>query len=559
MIVANSKMGRGLFARRRRQHDLTGKKLVRARQDVETVLLGDNWELVALPGNDPRPEEQRQPQGSGPELLTPSATLARSSLQANHDPEKACLPPTPPPTPPNPRSNGAESDTTCSGVRHRSRKTWWSARGFSFPPASTLPTRSGGNGPNQDAHEPSYLTDSEGDYDDDCTDAVDHPPPAADDILARHDDRSHCSRDGALDDDDDDADATRTKSSMPQRTGRDGVRTELCRQLGLAKVEPAKLLAPRLEPKGQQRRATPHPRRRQLSPIQSTNNIEIAVEALTPGPADTTPHESPVQPAPAPRPGPDSPPTPPTSPIFDPVVTAAGLVGARAAEVVAVHNQLRAAHGAPPLEWDEDCAEQAAAAAADNASSGVMHHCHFGAETAAPMGQNIYYFERPGDLAPGDQIEALAIAAWYSEIEYYDFADARHQPGTGHATQLLWRGTRKVGVALSPDGRYVVANYAPHGNVRGKYHDNLAPPAEGHEWLRSTLPLASEGASMPPLVQQVRCEPRASDANPAESAQRGQTRTRTRTRATIAGRSHSSSVAQRRQNRGRERIRLEVM
>ena len=46
--------------------------------------------------------------------------------------------------------------------------------------------------------------------------------------------------------------------------------------------------------------------------------------------------------------------------------------------------------------------------------------------------------------------------------------------GTGHASQLLWKGTMKVGASFSDNGKFFVCNYFPPGNVRTKYSDNLS-------------------------------------------------------------------------------------
>lgn len=537
-------MGRGLFARRRRLHDLTGKKLIRQRKNVETVLLGDNWELAGA-GGDPQPQPD-QLDDAGAELPSANATAPKEY----DDTVAVCLPPTPPPSPPTQRTPDTDE------LFHRSRKMWWSARGFSFPVAQSSPPDSVCDDAGESFSEVNHTTDS--DFDDDV-DSADHLPQDNVDSAVRHDGSDRSPGDGALaavvtnDDDVDDDHTAKTRSSKPRPFCHDTSLTELCERLELdahSPPEPRALLP--LEPKAHQHWATPHPRRRLPSPIQLSSQLAAAP---MPSMVPASPPLSPVQPTSAP--GLEIPLTPNGSPVFT-----TELLGHRAAEVVAMHNRLRAAHGAPPLEWDLDCAQHAAAAATDNASVGVMHHCHFGAEATVLMGQNIFFFERPDDLAPGDEIELLAVATWYSEIELYDFAKARHQPGTGHASQLLWHGTRKVGVALSPDGRYVVANYAPHGNVRGQYGENLTPAVQRPDPSHvPTPPVRDEGALLMPPVRRARREPTASAGacsgscgSPEVPAQRGLPRAR----GVDSGRSHSSSIAQRRKNRGGARIRLET-
>ena len=53
---------------------------------------------------------------------------------------------------------------------------------------------------------------------------------------------------------------------------------------------------------------------------------------------------------------------------------------------------------------------------------------------------------------------------------------------TGHFTQLVWASTLKVGVAVSPNGLFVVANYSPPGNYlgAGQFEENVLPVGVVH-------------------------------------------------------------------------------
>ena len=50
--------------------------------------------------------------------------------------------------------------------------------------------------------------------------------------------------------------------------------------------------------------------------------------------------------------------------------------------------------------------------------------------------------------------------------------------GTGHFTQVVWAGSRKLGVGVScRDGKVlVVANYDPPGNFGGQFLKNVFKP-----------------------------------------------------------------------------------
>jgi hypothetical protein len=50
----------------------------------------------------------------------------------------------------------------------------------------------------------------------------------------------------------------------------------------------------------------------------------------------------------------------------------------------------------------------------------------------------------------------------------------------GHFTQMVWKGSRKMGAALvkTDDGKHiVVANYYPAGNVIGRFLENVSEAA----------------------------------------------------------------------------------
>ncbi len=57
-------------------------------------------------------------------------------------------------------------------------------------------------------------------------------------------------------------------------------------------------------------------------------------------------------------------------------------------------------------------------------------------------------------------------------------SDGLNSSQSGHFTQLVWRGSRLLGVGLASDGKgktVVVANYDPAGNYLGRYAENVLP------------------------------------------------------------------------------------
>jgi len=141
------------------------------------------------------------------------------------------------------------------------------------------------------------------------------------------------------------------------------------------------------------------------------------------------------------------------------------------------HNHLRAQHGAPPLEWDETCAQSAQMAAQECMDQEQMHHNNIG----GGQGQNLFMSMKGGQ--PNKDGGKVAVTAWYSEIKDYDFKKPGFGSKTGHFTQLVWKGTTKVGMCKvrgdqnGMDTVYIAANYAPGGNITndGLFEANVKP------------------------------------------------------------------------------------
>ena len=68
-----------------------------------------------------------------------------------------------------------------------------------------------------------------------------------------------------------------------------------------------------------------------------------------------------------------------------------------------------------------------------------------------------------------------ASQAWYEEIQLYTYAPinsgANDFAAIGHYTQMIWKNTTEVGMALAVSksgATYVVARYSPPGNFVGE-------------------------------------------------------------------------------------------
>lgn len=125
------------------------------------------------------------------------------------------------------------------------------------------------------------------------------------------------------------------------------------------------------------------------------------------------------------------------------------------------HNFFRRAHGACDLTWSEECYSSAKKQADECQKRRKMVRGNREGPSGK-HGQNIFWSSAEGKPAHD------MVKAWYNELEDpgYDFTrpGLRDNRGAEHFTQVVWQSTRQVGMALSEDRRFAVANYFPAGN-----------------------------------------------------------------------------------------------
>jgi uncharacterized protein YkwD len=134
-------------------------------------------------------------------------------------------------------------------------------------------------------------------------------------------------------------------------------------------------------------------------------------------------------------------------------------------EALKAHNNCRAKHGVKDLDLDDDLCQVAQAWANQLAEQDKMAHSNNG------YGENVFWTSTPTTTG------TLPVDSWYAEIKDFNFKKIDHQPGTGHFTQVVWKGSKKLGIAYAStkSGTYVVANYEPAGNFLGQYPENVLP------------------------------------------------------------------------------------
>ena len=133
------------------------------------------------------------------------------------------------------------------------------------------------------------------------------------------------------------------------------------------------------------------------------------------------------------------------------------------------HNNYRAKHHVDKLILSKELCDIAQAYAEELARTGNFAHSN-GSFHGDNMGENLfacYGMKISGKMMTDD---------WYNEIKQYDFNNPGYISGTGHFTQVVWKGSEQVGFgfAQARDGYYYgVANYYPAGNFIGEFEDNV--------------------------------------------------------------------------------------
>lgn len=143
-----------------------------------------------------------------------------------------------------------------------------------------------------------------------------------------------------------------------------------------------------------------------------------------------------------------------------------------AEDCLKAHNNYRKKHGVPPLKLSKDLSKFAENWAKKIAKKNMMEH-----RDPNEYGENIYsaWSSNPNHKIKGDE----AVESWYSEIKDYTFGREPSDLRAGHFTQVLWKGSKELGlgVARSSTGKiFVVANYNPAGNMVGSFDKNVPKP-----------------------------------------------------------------------------------
>lgn len=104
-----------------------------------------------------------------------------------------------------------------------------------------------------------------------------------------------------------------------------------------------------------------------------------------------------------------------------------------------IHNDLRKKHAADPLQLDEKLCRYSLEWAEKLLSENKMYH-----RPDSPYGENIFM-----GIGMSSVDASRPVQAWYDEIKLYDFKKPVFDPKIGHFTQVVWKNSKKLGVAIA--------------------------------------------------------------------------------------------------------------
>jgi hypothetical protein len=143
--------------------------------------------------------------------------------------------------------------------------------------------------------------------------------------------------------------------------------------------------------------------------------------------------------------------------------------GSTAARILAAHNRERVRLGIAPLHWDPALAAAAASYGRTLARLGRLQHST-GADRQGQR-ENLWMGTH-GAFSPEQMVGGwIAERAYYRPDQPFPYVSRTgNWADVAHYTQVVWRGTTRVGCAIYPSGRwdYLICRYSPPGNIDGR-------------------------------------------------------------------------------------------
>ncbi|XP_020613454.1 Golgi-associated plant pathogenesis-related protein 1-like [Orbicella faveolata] len=137
------------------------------------------------------------------------------------------------------------------------------------------------------------------------------------------------------------------------------------------------------------------------------------------------------------------------------------------------HNIFRQIHQVPQMTLNGEMCKEAEDYAKILARKGSLEH-----SKETNDGENLAFSCSSDDKT---QTVGEAVKNWYNEVckPGYNFKNGGFSAGTGHFTQVVWKGSTDLGIGVATGNKhgmkctYIVARYRPAGNFMGRYQENV--------------------------------------------------------------------------------------
>eukprot|EP00756_Hemistasia_phaeocysticola_P015245 Hpha_TRINITY_DN15395_c0_g4::TRINITY_DN15395_c0_g4_i1::g.89743::m.89743 len=163
------------------------------------------------------------------------------------------------------------------------------------------------------------------------------------------------------------------------------------------------------------------------------------------------------------------------------------LTQAQQDDIVAQHNFVRAYHGACPLVWNNELAQNVVNTAHAGWATCQLEHTASTRADSRPagftsLGENLA--SQTSSYYANNFPVSLKVMAWYLEEYDWDYATNAKKSGsrgaTGHFTQVVWKGSTHVGCQMYQCAYQtgykkvlLACQYGPAGNYQGQYAANV--------------------------------------------------------------------------------------
>ncbi|XP_046414084.1 uncharacterized protein LOC124176607 isoform X2 [Neodiprion fabricii] len=140
-------------------------------------------------------------------------------------------------------------------------------------------------------------------------------------------------------------------------------------------------------------------------------------------------------------------------------------------EALLVHNEYRRRHRVPDLKLNSELTAAARAWAETLLQTNKLVH-----QSTSPYGENIYsmHCSDPKLVVSAREV----VSKWYSEKKDHKYGSEPRVLNTCHFTQIVWRNTTDMGIAMARRNGtcVIVACYHPRGNIVGQFTENVLKP-----------------------------------------------------------------------------------